>query len=66
MTEAELYVTFSLSLSLSIIFAMVKENQKKEERENVFPGSRDRFLFTTYYSSSSPLRLNALGNALFS
>jgi hypothetical protein len=45
----------------------LKENQKnegeKKERESVFPdGGRNRLLLsTTYYSSSSPMRLYALG-----
>ncbi len=63
-------MSLSLSLSSYHIGSGKRESKKRgeeeEERENVFPSSRDRLFSTTYYSSSSPLRLDAVGNALFS
>ncbi len=64
--ERQLYVTFSLPLSFYRIGNGKRESKKGEERESVFPTSRDRLFYTTYYSSSSPSRLDALGDALFS
>jgi hypothetical protein len=68
--EIELYVSFSLSLlCLSVSVYLVgsikresKKRRKKREREKVFPDGRGGLLIsTTYYYSSSPLRLDALG-----
>jgi hypothetical protein len=46
---------------LVVLKESLKKEEKKKERENVFPDGRGGLLISTTYYSSSPLRLDALG-----